>query len=115
MLEKLKEENLQSDARFAASFARVRIEKASGPVKIRAELRARGVDAALIDEVLADYTLEWEKLVLKAYMRRFGSEKNELNLHEKAKRMRFLQMRGFSNEQIRNVFKTIRIKLEHDD
>ena len=44
-----------SDARFAESFVRVRSERGQGPLRIRAELRERGVTDVLVDEVLTDH------------------------------------------------------------
>lgn len=114
VLEKLMQQNLQSDARFAVSFARMKTGRARGPLKVVAELRSRGIDDGLIEETLAGYASEWDALALKAYMRRYEKETSVMDLREQAKRMRFLQMRGFNNEQIRYVFAVIKNKVEFD-
>ncbi len=98
-LEMLIEQNILNDGRFAESYIRYRIEKGFGPLKIRAELRERGVKRELIDLALGESDANWNKLVAKARSKRFGNEKPS-DWNEKAKQTRFLQARGFTDEQI---------------
>ena len=54
LLELLVEEDYLNEARFAESFVRARAEhKAWGPAKIRAGLRAKGVDSAAIERAMS--------------------------------------------------------------
>src|SRR5690554_546207 len=51
---RLAAENLQSDQRFAESYARSRAARHYGPLRIRAELAERGIDRDLASRAVAD-------------------------------------------------------------
>jgi len=100
----LEAEGLLSDARFAETFVWSRFQRGSGPQKIHAELRERGVDEALIDshiEALAD---DWQGLLREVREKRFGRALPD-NVRERSRQMRFLQQRGFTAEQIGRAFR----------
>lgn len=99
VLERLGAERLLSDRRFAESYVRGRAERGYGPLRIRAELRERGIDAALADGPLGE-TGDWTERARAARRKRFGSAV-PADYREKARQMRFLQQRGFDGEQIR--------------
>jgi len=92
----------QSDERFVEAFIRVRGERGYGPVRIRAELRERGIDEALIATHLDARDSSWLRRVQTVCVKRYGAAP-PADFNEKAKRMRFLQTRGFTAEQIRVV------------
>ena len=96
----LESENLLSEARYAQSMARSRVEQGQGPLRIRAELSARGVGEAAIDDALADLDVDWESLAAAVRRKRFGAAVPE-DFPSKAKQMRFLQQRGFDGGTIR--------------
>jgi len=100
-VEKLAEEGLQSDERFAASFARERMLRGNGPMRIEAELRQRGVSAQLIDRAISSVPGEegvtWREIARDALQRKFG-ESQPVDLKDKARRQRFLAYRGFGEE-----------------
>jgi regulatory protein len=102
VLDALEADGLLSDRRFAESFARARAGRGQGPVRIRHDLRGRGVAAALVDEALAALDVDWYRLAADLLARRFGEAPPE-DYAEKARRMRFLQQRGFSHDQIREA------------
>jgi len=56
-------EGLLSNARYAESFIHSRFQRGQGPQKIRAELRERGVDDALIEAGLELYAPHWQQLI----------------------------------------------------
>ena len=97
-------DNLLNNARFAEAFVHARIQRGSGPQKIRAELRARGIADALIDSSLEIRADSWRELARTVREKRFGSEQPQ-DFRERSRQMRFLQQRGFSSEQIRDVFR----------
>ncbi len=101
----LAQEGLQSDGRFAEGYIHSRIEKGYGPVRIKLELRERGINDDLIYLHLDMHAPEWEQRVIRTREKRFG-KKFPRDFKEKAKQMRFLQQRGFSGEQIRKTFGT---------
>ena len=55
----LQEHDYVSDARFTEVFVRSRANKGQGPIKIRADLRAKGVKPQLIDEHLDASAAIW--------------------------------------------------------
>ena len=99
----LAEEGMQSDVRFAESFVRNRIDRGSGPMRVRAELMTRGLDDETIGAAMAIYKEWWQDLALEVYEKRYGAEGPAPDFAEKTKRMSFLQSRGFTTEQIRNA------------
>ncbi|MCB1843750.1 MAG: regulatory protein RecX [Halioglobus sp.] len=99
-LQRLADEGLQCDRRFAESFVRQRIQRGHGPLRIRQELRQRALDAAVVDAALGDANVDWEALAGHVLERKFGLLPAE-DLHDKARRARFLQYRGFSPEHYR--------------
>ena len=58
-LDRLVEDGLLSDVRFAESFVHARRQRGSGPLKIQAELKLRGVSEASICQYLNPQDLAW--------------------------------------------------------
>ncbi len=101
-VEKLMEEGLQSDQRMAENLVRSRVDKGQGPVKIKAELRMKGLSDVVIEDTLVQTDVDWENLVGKVSFKRFG-DSPPADQRERARRVRFLQQRGFLFEQIKLV------------
>jgi regulatory protein len=99
----LHSDGLQDDRRFVESFARSRISQGKGPVRILQELGQRGIDSHLIEEVLAELSVDWFALAREVRHKKFGLAEPE-NFKEKAKQMRFLQYRGFEQSQLQAAF-----------
>ncbi|XQU09256.1 regulatory protein RecX [Halomonas sp. LY9] len=102
-LDALAEQSLQSDTRFAESFVRSRIARGQGVIRIKGELRQRGVDQETLSEALAAVeereAVDWFELAKETLARRYDSPGETPK--ERAKRERFLATRGFNFEQIR--------------
>jgi len=92
---------LQSDSRFAESFARQRAGRFYGPRRILAELAQRGVDAALANEALDALKIDFFDLAADFYRRKYGSADPDPDYRERAKRSQTLYRRGFEFEHIR--------------
>lgn len=103
VVDELAAENLQSDERFAESFVRQRVGKAYGPVRIRAELGERGIDRGLAARALAGEAPDWPAVAARWYERRYGAEPPS-DLKEKARRQQALARRGFTHDQVRELF-----------
>ena len=99
-LERLREENLQSDERFAESFVRYRSSRGVGPLKIGMELAQKGLKDNLVRQALYAKDIDWFELCREAMVKRFG-ELPAATQAEKEKRYRFLGQRGFDGEDIR--------------
>ncbi|MDE0310182.1 MAG: regulatory protein RecX [Acidiferrobacterales bacterium] len=100
VVDELKGRDMINDARFAQALVRVRMSKGYGPIKIRNELRQKGVSSDLIDSSL-DFNREVWLDQIVGILRRKYKEVPPANFTEWAKRARFLQGRGFSTSQIR--------------
>ncbi len=98
-VEKLASEGLVSDERFAEAFVAARIRKGQGPVRIRAELKKRGVGAELVQLHVYDAGHDWVALARDVRRKKFG-DPLPADFKEKARQMRFLEYRGFFSEQI---------------
>ncbi len=97
---RLTAEGLQSDGRFAESYSHSRMQRGRGPVRIRMELEQRGVSDALIETTIAVLDVNWRELARDVRSRKFGGGA-PASYKENARQSRFLQHRGFSNDQIR--------------
>ncbi len=95
----LKNEGLQSDARFAESFVQSRINQGKGPVRIRLDLGQRGIGDAAIELALEEADADWYRMAREVRTRKFGRERPS-DFKEKARQMRFLQYRGFEQGHI---------------
>jgi len=101
-LAELVNENLLSDERFTEEYVRFRANKGFGPSRLRQELAERGISTVQATACMALY--DWTALAVAARAKRFGRAMPEA-FKDQAKQMRFLQYRGFTPEQIQNVFK----------
>jgi regulatory protein len=111
VIEKLKEDNYQSDFRYGEMLLRSRISKQSGPNKIKMELAAKGISDSLIEIILSNVECDWNELALLAAEKKYKPLKEESTYEEKnkakSKLMRFLNGRGFDSEQIRYALKKL--------
>jgi regulatory protein len=99
----LAQNGLINEQRFTENYVRWRQGKGFGPLRIQAELQARGIPAEMIAEQLDITDNAWFLQAKRMREKHFkGSLPNEFKL--RAKQMRFLQYRGFTKEQIEDVF-----------
>lgn len=90
----LAEEGLQSDSRYGEMLVRSRVNRGQGPLRIRADLRQRGLEGEAVQALLDDYDEHWPQLARQVIERRFGSDAAG-DRREWARRARFLASRGF--------------------
>lgn len=100
LLDEFEARNWLSDRRYAESYVADHRAR-SGPVKLAYELRMRGVADSTIDTVLAETRDSELARAREIWRKKFG--KPAVDAPEKAKQMRFLQGRGFSQEVIRRT------------
>lgn len=103
VLQRLAEEHLQSDARYAESFARQRLSRGYGPQRLRQEMRQKGLSDSAVSAALDALEVDWFSLAEEVYRKKFGGGAPE-DLKDKARRMRFMQYRGFGSEHISALF-----------
>ncbi len=88
-----------SDERFAEAYIRMRQLKGFGPIRISMELNERGVDDSIIETYLDEKDDSWQQTLLQQYSKKYKDSKIE-DYNDKAKRIRFLQYRGFHLDKI---------------
>jgi regulatory protein len=101
-LQTLERENLLSDRRFTESYVNYRSKKGFGPLRIKQELKEKGISEALSLEYLDDSEF-WRSLAKNVREKRFGATPPR-DYKDKARQLRFLQYRGFNNDQLRGLF-----------
>jgi len=109
-LVRLAGQGLLSDERFTEAFIHQRINRGSGPLKIRSELRQKGVSDAMIGALLNERDQQWQESALVVRLKKYGLEPPD-SLKETSRQTRFLQSRGFTTEQVRYAMSQQR----HDD
>jgi regulatory protein len=100
VLGQLAAEGLLSEDRFVEQFIRQHAARGHGPVRIRMELRERGVAAEAIETALDASGEDWLAQAREARRRKFGATL-PADFRQRAKQARFLQYRGFSADQVR--------------
>lgn len=103
-IEQLVHDGLVSDTRFAEAFVSARLRRGQGPVRIRAELKRRGVAGELAAVTLDSADFDWEQRAAEVRVKKFGAAAPD-DLKAKARQQRFLEYRGFTGEQIRAAFR----------
>ncbi len=92
----LADENLVSDQRFTEMYVRMRIRRLFGPLKIRGELRSRGISDYLIAQEMPQEQEAWFDTAMQWASKQ---HRGELDYAGRAKIYRSLMNRGFSHEQ----------------
>ena len=93
-----------SDERFAEAYIRMRQLKGFGPIRISIELNERGVKESIVETYLHAGETSWSQTLVEQYKKKYKNKAIE-NYSDKAKRIRFLQYRGFSLDSIYQVVK----------
>jgi regulatory protein len=112
VITEIAERNWQNDQRYADCFARQRIEKGYGPLRIRYELQQRGIMDMDIETLAEDIGGGWLNLLQEVYQRKYADDK-QLSRNEWLKRSRFLLQRGFSAEMINGLSKVLKIRISY--
>lgn len=100
ILSGLLEQGLIDEARLAQTYVAERVGKGFGPLRIRAELRDKGLSDEAIDPHLEGMQKDWPQLLAQTHDRRFGPAP-PTDQDDYGRRGRFLEGRGFPSELIR--------------
>jgi regulatory protein len=95
-------EGLISDERFVEALLHVRRTRGYGPLYIRRELEEKGIARSVIERWLDPRSRDWIDDLRRVKKKKFGG-KQPSSLAERARQTRFLQYRGFTHEQIREI------------
>ena len=93
-----------SDERFTEAYIRMRQKKGFGPVRISMELNERGVKENIVDDYLQADDDIWRQILNQQYLKKYKNKSIE-DYNDKARRIRFLQYRGFALDVIHQVVK----------
>lgn len=102
-IERLLDKDYLSDTRFAQSTCRYRVNRGYGWRYIANELKQKGVCSTIIQQLQNNCEIDWYLQAELAYNKRFGESSvkdPQDSQKEKAKKIRFLQYRGFSTDEI---------------
>ena len=102
VLDALEAERLLSDARFTEMYVHSREGRGFGPLRIRAELKERGVDDSLIEQCLDHDHDAVEARAREQHRKKYGN-RTAGSYSERARQARFLQGRGFPHAVIWRV------------
>tara|TARA_R110001592_G_scaffold70313_2_gene215540 strand:- start:2841 stop:3395 length:555 start_codon:yes stop_codon:yes gene_type:complete len=103
VIERLLEKDYLSDTRFAHSTCRYRASRGYGWRYIANELKQKGVCLIIVQQLQKNCEIDWYLQAELAYNKRFGEPKlkdTQTTQKEQAKKIRFLQYRGFSSDEI---------------
>ena len=95
-IEEFSEKDLQSDYRYAESFARAKFNDHKGEIFIRSSLREKGITTSLIDKIMLNYDYEdWlNQAILALEKKVFKTNLDQSD--QKRKQNAFLNSRGFT-------------------
>ena len=95
-VEEFSEKDLQSDYRYAESFARAKFNDHKGEIFIRSSLREKGISTSLIDKIMLNYDYEdWlNQAILALEKKVFKTNLDQSD--QKRKQNAFLNNRGFT-------------------
>lgn len=101
IIEKLKEQDLVNDERFAREWVEAR-KKKKGKIAIKLELSQKGISKEIIEEVLS-LVINEEPVAKDILEKKIRHWKNLSNLEFRRKAIDFLMRRGFEYEVAKQV------------
>ncbi|MCK9397840.1 MAG: recombination regulator RecX [Methylobacter sp.] len=105
----LAEQGWQDDLRYAENYARFRIQKGYGPIRVGYELKQNGIAAFDLEGIVQEEAGSWMALLEQVYSKKYTHD-TVLERNEWAKRSRFLLHRGFSGAMISALFDQLNIR-----
>lgn len=109
LLDWLVTQKFLSDERFAESLVNRRASR-YGSSRILSELQSHGLDDATVSTLKVSLLEGENERAMEVWQKKFGTKPG--SHEERAKQMRFLQQRGFSNSAIQFVIKLARTHKE---
>ncbi len=99
LVDQLRTEKLLDDRRYTENFVAYHAARGQGPLRVRADLRRKGLEGLLVEECLGAYP-DWIVHLRKARQKKFGAPAPG-NYADKQRQSKFLGYRGFTGAQIR--------------
>jgi regulatory protein len=104
VIKALETSGLINAARLAESYTHFRRQKGFGPRRIAMELQAKGVDEAVIAEQVKITDNAW-LIDIRALWNKHFKGRQPADKLQRARQLRFLHNRGFTQNQINSLFK----------
>ena len=104
VLDRLVAEGAINEARLAEHYVAERVGKGFGPLRIRGELREKGLADELIERFLEPMREAWQDCLADVCDRRFGAAP-PVDRADYGRRARFLEQRGFPTDAIRRFLR----------
>jgi regulatory protein len=101
LIEALRAEKLVDDERYVENFVAYHAARGQGPVRVRLQLRQKGLEGTLVEERLSAYP-DWMLHLREVQRKKFGAAQ-PANYSEKHRQARFLRYRGFTSAQVRSA------------
>lgn len=109
VIDELAERGLQSNDRYAESYARSRMQKGFGPIAIAYELSQNGIRNTDLDTIITTVTAgSWLDLLEQVYHKKYPRS-TLISRNEWAKRYQFLMQRGFPATLINSFFQQLNV------
>lgn len=105
-LERLLSDGLLDDGRFAEGYTRYRVQAGFGPIRISQELRERGIDDRVIQDLIWQSDIEWDERLRQAWLKKYN-QVVPFGSKAYATQLRFLTQRGFVPESIHKVLQNL--------
>ena len=99
VIEHLCTARLLDDRRYVENFVGFHAARGQGPLRVRAELRAVGMQGELVEEAIDAYP-GWIEQLGKARQKKFGTQR-PTHYADRRRQAQFLTYRGFTGAQIR--------------
>ena len=101
VLDALRAEKLVDDRRYVENFVAYHASRGQGPIRIRLNLRQKGLEGALVEDCLDAYA-DWMLQLKEVQRKKFGADR-PASYADKQRQSRFLNYRGFTSAQIRSA------------
>ncbi|MEN8710680.1 MAG: regulatory protein RecX [Arenicellales bacterium] len=95
-------DNLVSDERFCESMINSRLNRGHGPIKVRYELRNKGVPEHVVEKTMEELSPDWHQSLAGLIEKKYAGQLSRTPA-ERVKQVRFLSSRGFPHEMIYSV------------
>ena len=99
VIARLHDSNYIDDQRMAENMVSRLLRKQYGPLRIRLELRQKGIEQDVADAALNDCNADWFQVASDCRCKKFGNDR-PADPKEKLRQIRFLQSRGFTMDMI---------------
>ena len=109
VLKDLKQVSLVNDKDFALAWTRDRLSKGYGELRIKEELREKGIEARLISDSLKSVKTEYnpDVIVKQLVQKKVNSYKDSSEWEKKRKISFFLKSRGFMDDEIQRQLESL--------